>query len=62
MSDQYGVRDAACPLSTREGGGVSVGAVPRRAKRQKSGTPSLGAWTRRRVHVLIGHAASLIPY
>ena len=21
MSDQYGVRDAACPLSTREGGG-----------------------------------------
>jgi hypothetical protein len=28
VSDQYGVRDAACPLSTREGGGrLECGAV-----------------------------------
>jgi hypothetical protein len=67
MSDQYGVRDAACPLSTREGGGGvrRRGASAREAAEEwhaKFGcvdTPTCPRTnrTRRVPHpVLIGHA------
>ena len=43
MSNQYGVRDAACPISTKDGGGGGAPRAPRPRPARGGGAPPAGA-------------------